>query len=446
MSWIARRIVQSTSATSDEDHWITWKGPISWLSMALRQTGGSTTSSKWVDSDTAIRCTAVWRCVDLLASVCAMLPLRIIRATEKGGFAFRETAKDLQEHRLLHSRPNPWMTSFGWRQQQGMSLHLTGDAFSALRLDNGGRVDRIIPLHPRQVQVLQDDDGYPVYDVQPSDQTKKPVRMLAYEMHHVWLHSLDGYRGVSPITANREAIGLSMGLEEYGSRLMSNGAVMSGVLKVPREAGPEARALAKKTWEEGHRGLANAHKVAVLEEGMDFTPISMKSVDAQWLEARKFQVEEICRIYGCPPELIQHTSPVSSWGTGVEQRFISWMATKVDPILVANEQALQRDILPTEDPDEVYPRFSRQALLRTDTLTRYQIYGIARQWGLKNADECRALEDENPIGGAAGTTYLDPQNMYLLPPGRELEDLTPAKQEAIRKLVARLETEGMHHG
>jgi HK97 family phage portal protein len=375
-----------------------------------------------------------------------MLPLRIMRLAETDGLETRSPAKDLQEYRLLHSRPNPWMTSFAWRQQQGMSLHLWGDAYSLLRLGRDGRVERITPLHPRQVTVLRDDDGYPVYEVQPPDKTKKPVRLLAHEMHHCWLHSVNGYNGVSPITANREAIGLALGLEEYGSRLMSNGAVMSGVLKVPREAGPEARATAKKTWEEGHRGLANAHKVAVLEEGMDFTPISMKSVDAQWLEARKFQVEEIARIYGCPPELIQHTSPITSWGTGVEQRFISWMATKVDPILVASEQTLQRDILPNEDPDEVYPRYSRQALLRTDTLTRYQVYGIARQWGLKNANECRALEDENPIPGAAGNTYLDPQNMYLLPPGKELEDLTPKQQDAVRRLVAGLEMEGTRHG
>jgi len=443
MSWLAQRIVRaSADPLADEDHWITWRGPIGWLKNAwLSAMGQRTATGKWISSDTALRCSAVWRAVGLLSALPAFLPLKVFRARPDGG---ADVDREHPAHRLLHATPNPWMTSFGWRQHQGMSLQLRGNSFSALELDRNARVTRILPLHPDQVQVFRDDEGYPVYEVQPADETKQPVRMLHYEMHHLWIHSMNGYTGLSPIEANREGIALALGAEEYGARLFSNGAVMSGILTVPENTSPEAKAEARKSWEKGHKGLANAHKLAVLEAGMDFKPIAMKSVDAQWLEMRKFQIEEIARIFGIPPELLQHTSPVTSWGTGVEQRFIAFLTTTLDPLLVAWEQAMQRDFFYEDELDLVYPRFNRSALLRTDILTRYRVYALARQWGVKNANECRALEDENPIDGVAGETYLDPQNMYLIPPGKDFDDLRDIDPNTVRQLLATLEQGGNH--
>jgi HK97 family phage portal protein len=445
MSWLGALTRRLTRASSDdEEHWVTWQGPISWLSNAVAAAGASTATGKWITSDIALRCSTVWRCVDLLSTLPAFIPLKVHESLPTGG---SRVARDHHMFPLLYLRPNPWMTSYQLRQYIGMGVQLRGDGYAAMRYRTDGKIDRLIPVHPDKVKVLVDDDGYPIYEV-TVQATGKPMRLQHWEMHHFFLHTLDGYHGLSPIAYAREAVGLALGAEEYGARLLGNGAVLSGILKVPTGSSPEAKAEAKRSWREGHSGLANAHKIAVLEGEMDFKPISMTSVDAQWIQMRSLQVEELCRFYGVPPELAQHTSPVSSWGTGVEQRFLAFLATKLNGILCPWEQLMQCDFFLPEEVDVFYPRFQRAALLQTDILTRYQVYAMGRAWGLLNANECRAREEENPIAGLAGETYLDPQNMHLIMPG-QTQISTEQRAENARAVLAmarELAADGANHG
>jgi HK97 family phage portal protein len=259
-----------------------------------------------------------------------------------------------------------------------------------------------------------DGDGYPVYRVTlfPSEQV---IWLSRFEIHHVWTVSNNGYTGLSPIEQQREAVGLALGAEEYGARMLGNGGVPAGVLEIPAGMNPDAEAAMRSTWKEVHEGsVSNAGKTAVLKGGAKYTPIGMKSVDIQWIEERKLQVEEICRIYGVPPALVQHTSPASSWGTGEIARYMGFLATTINPMLIASEQAMQRDLFTPEEFDQVWPQHNRAGLLATDLLTRYRSYAIGRQWGWLTANNILALEDMNPVG-AEGDVLLDPTNMVRIP-------------------------------
>ena len=404
MGELARRI---TAATVDSHGLTSLAAPASWLINAM---GGSlTVSGTHVTPDTAMRVSTIWRCVELLSWLRAYLPLKVLRAREGGG---AEIYRQHPHHRLLAQQPNAWQTSFQWRQFGALCELLRGNQYNVLDWGEDGYLRAIKPIHPDRVQVYVDQDGLPVYQVReyPSGRV---VWLSRYEMHHKWTLSSNGYTGLSPIEQNRETIGLALGAEEYGARLMSNGGHVSGVLTVPSTLTDEAKKAARTSWEEAHRGLGNAHKVAVLPSDVKFDSISMSSRDAQWIEMRKFSVEEICRIYGVPPELAQHTSPVTSWGTGVEQRFMAFMATKIDPMLVADEQAMQRDLFTPDEFDNVWPAYNRAALLRTDLLTRYQAYAIGRQWGWLSVNRILEKEDENPVG-PQGDVLLDPMNMQRI--------------------------------
>jgi len=381
----------------------------SWLISLMG--GGRTASGTNVTADTAMRQTTVWRCVSLLSWIRAYLPLKVYRARAGGG---SEVARDHPNYRLLAQAPNGWQTSFQRRQFLGLSQLTRGASYEILQW-KGGTLQAMIPVHPDRVQVYADADGFPIYKVKlyPSNEV---VWLSRFEISHGWLVSGDGYTGLSPIDQNKEAVGLALAAEEYGARIMGNGAVVSGVLTLPAAAyaNPELRAAAKLSWQEAHEGLGKVGKTAVLPSDTKFEPISMTSTDAQWIEMRKLQVEEICRIYGVPPELVQHTSPVSSWGTGVEQRFMAFLATTIDPMLVADEQVMQRDLFTPEEFDVVWPQYNRAALLRTDLLTRYRAYAIGRQWGWLTVNKILEKEDENPVG-AEGDVLLDPMNMQRIP-------------------------------
>jgi HK97 family phage portal protein len=225
----------------------------------------------------------------------------------------------------------------------------------------------------------------------------------------------NGYTGMSPVEMCREAIGFGLASEEWGARILAGGGMVSGTLEIPPSIGPEAEAQIKESWRDTHAGsVSNVGKVAILKQGVKFTPIGLKSTDAQWIESRHLSIEEVCRIWGVPPALAGHTAPASSWGTGEIARYMGFLALTVDPMLVADEQAMQRDLFLPEEFDIVYPQYNRAALLRTDLLTRYRSYAIGRQWGWLTVNKVLNWEDDNPVG-PEGDVLLDPTNMVRIP-------------------------------
>ena len=406
MGSFARRI---TAAVLDSEGTTTLAGPAGWLVSLLG--GGPTVSGTKVSGETAMRMTAVFRCVSLLSWLKAYLPLKVMRATEDGG---ADVDRKHRNYRLLAQRPNDWQTSFQRRQYAGQSLLTRGESFEVIERGPDGEILSLIPQHPDRVRVFVDRDALPIYNVSayPSGETRWFSR---YEIHHNWLMSANGYTGMSPVAMCREAIGFGLASEEWGSRILAGGGMVSGTLEIPSNINPEQEAAIKASWKDTHAGsVSNVGKVAILKQGVKFTPIGLKSTDAQWIESRHLSIEEVCRIWGVPPALAGHTSPASSWGTGEIARYMGFLALTVDPMLVADEQAMQRDLFLPEEFDIVFPQYNRAALLRTDLLSRYRAYAIAMQWGLTTANRCLAKEDEKGLG-PDGDIVLNPLNMVRLP-------------------------------
>ena len=417
VSFLARRIVTASTATRGLSP---MSGKGSWL---LNLVGwGPTAAGNTVTPETAARQTAVWRAVVLLSWIMAYLPLKTYKVRPDGRGS--DLAKKHPNYRLLAKRPNEWQTSFQWRLMKAWSLLLRGNAYDLLEWAEG-KLLSITPLHPDSVRVYVDDERHPVYQV-TNQETGTIDYVSRFNIHHTFIWTMDGYVGLNPIEYHRETIGGALANEEFAHRAMSNGGVISGVLHLPPGLSPETEAAMKLSWRETHNGVSNAGKVAVLKEGAKFEKIAMSMMDAQWIDQRRLSIEDIARIYGTPTELLMHTSPVSSWGTGVEQRFIAFLATTIAPMLVAEEQALERDMFLPEEEDEVYPKFNRGALLQTDLLTRYRSYAIGRQWGWLTRNMVLELEEMNTTG-EEGDTFLDPLNMVRVP--READQYNDAPEQ-----------------
>lgn len=404
MGRLARRI---TAAVENPYGTTTVSKPASWLLDLIG--GGPTAAGIKVTPESTLGSTTAWRCVSLLSWIWASLPLKVFRARATSG---ADVFRDHQNYRLLAQAPNPWMTSFEWRQFGGLSMLLYGNKYDVLFWKDG-KLQAIVPVHPDRVRVYVDPDGYPVYCVTlfPSG---NQVWLSRFEIHHVWTVSNNGYTGLSPVDVARETIGAGLASEQYAARTLSNGGIPAGVLDIPAGMNPEAESSMKASWKEVHQGVENAGKTAILKGGAKYTPIGFKALDMQWFEGRRLSIEDHCRIWGVPPALAQHTSPTSSWGTGEIARYFGFLATTVDPMLIASEQAMQRDLFTPEEFDQVWPQYNRAALLRTDLLTRYRAYAIGRQWGWLTVNRILAEEDENPVG-PEGDVLLDPLNMVRIP-------------------------------
>lgn len=406
MGRLAQRITASAGSTAPPGASSITR-PLSWISNFF---GSSTASGARVTPETALRAITAWRCVSLLSWLMAYLPLKVMRARKDGG---AEVDRGHSNYRLLAQRPNDWQTSFQRRQYAGLCLCTRGNSYDVIERDASGNILSLIPQGPDNVTVYVDSEGYPVYRIvaYPSG---KVLWFTRFEVHHNWLVSGNGYTGLSPVEMCREGIGFGLAMQEYASRVLAGGGLLTGTIELPPGMPPETEAELRTSWKERHEGLSNIGKVAVLKGGAKFTPIGLKMTDAQWIDAMNLNIEQTCSIWGVPPALAGHTAPSSSWGTGEIARYMGFLATTFDPMLIATEQAMQRDLFLPEEFDVVWPQYVRAALLRTDLLTRYRSYAIGRQWGWLTVNKILEFEDMNPVGDE-GNVLLDPVNMTRIP-------------------------------
>lgn len=354
-----------------------------------------------VTPDNALQLSAVYACVRILSSAIASLPLQMYRRLENQG---RTLATTHPLYPVLHHQPNPWQTSFEYREMQVGHLLLRGNAYSRIISTGGNPVAELIPLHPDRMEPFWAPNGTIAYRYQPED--GPPETLLQDEVHHIRGYSSDGLKGLSPIEMNRESIGLARASEEFGSRFFSNGANLGGVFEHPQALGDKAYDRLKESLKnEFAGGPHNAHKTAILEEGMKWTQIGVPPDQAQFLETRKFQVAEIARIFGVPPHMIADMEKSTTWGSGVEELSIGFVVYSLRPWLVRMEQAIYRDLLTTNGKRTFFAEFNVDGLLRGDSQARAEYYSKALGSGGAPAwmtqDEVRQLENLNPKGAAA---------------------------------------------
>ena len=374
---------------------------------------GGTTSGKVVTERSAMQMTAVYSCVRILAEAVAGLPLHLYRYRDDGG---KEKAIDHPLYLLLHDEPNPEMSSFVFRETLMTHLLLWGNAYAQIIRNGKGEVVALYPLMPNKMSVDRDQDGHLYYTYQRSSEEApiaegSKVILSPKDVLHIPGLGFDGLVGYSPIAMAKNAIGLAIATEEYGSKFFANGATPSGILEYPGTVKDPEKV--RDSWTRGFSGSGNAHKVAVLEEGMKYTPISISPEQAQFLETRKFQINEIARIFRVPPHMVGDLDKSSF--SNIEQQSLEFVKYTLDPWVVRWEQSIQRTLLQDEEKARYFVKFNLEGLLRGDYQSRMNGYATARQNGWMSANDIRELENLDRIPPeSGGDLYLINGNMLPL--------------------------------
>lgn len=374
---------------------------------------GRTTSGKNVNEMTALQTTAVYACVRILAEAIASLPIHIYKHTEVG----KEQDVNHQLYYLLHDEPNPDMTSFVFRETLMSHLLIWGNAYAQIIRDGRGQVLALYPLLPDRVSVKRDDKGelYYVYqrskEDNPNFKEKGNIILKKSEVLHVPGLGFDGLIGYSPIAMAKNAVGMTLATEEYGASFFANGANPGGVLEHPGILKDPSKV--RESWNQVYQGTNNSHKVAVLEEGMSYKTIGIPPNEAQFLETRKFQINEIARLYRIPPHMVGDLEKSSF--SNIEQQSLEFVKYTLDPWVVRFEQAFQKALLLSDEKKTYFIKFNVDGLLRGDYQSRMNGYAIGRQNGWLSTNDIRRLEDMNPLSKEeGGDLYLVNGNMTKL--------------------------------
>nr|DAO60279.1 MAG TPA: Portal [Caudoviricetes sp.] len=372
---------------------------------------GSSSSGRRVNERSAMQMTAVYSCVRILSEAVASLPLHVYLRTDFG------TEKAVKHHlyKVLHDEPNPEMTSFVFRETLMTHLLLWGNAYAQIIRNGKGEVLGLYPLMPDRMKVDRDEQGHIYYQYFVTDgdapiNKTSIVKLSESEVLHIPGLGFDGLVGYSPIAMAKNAIGMAIATEEYGAIFFANGATPSGILEYPGTIkDPEAM---RESWSQGFSGT-NAHKVAILEEGMKYTPISISPNEAQFLETRKFQINEIARIFRVPPHMVGDLEKSSF--SNIEQQSLEFVKYTLDPWVTRWEQSIVRRLFSEEEKKKYYVKFNVDGLLRGDYQSRMNGYATARQNGWMSANDIRELEnlDRIPVE-EGGDLYLINGNMLPL--------------------------------
>lgn len=366
----------------------------------LRWLGGQSEAGVVVNETTALNSLLVVSCVRILAETVATLPLPLYQRLAPRG---RERARQHSLYAILHDEPNPYMSSVTYFERMTAHLALWGNHYSRIER-RGGDVRALWPLHPRQVEPFQTETGELRYRIDGNQDNTLP----ASDILHVPGLSVDGVKGLSPLSMMRQAVGLAVAAESYGARFFANDARPSILLKHPGVLGEEARTNLRESWQELHGG-SNRGGVGILEEGLDLATVGMPPQDAQFLETRRFQVQELARFFRIPPHLLADVERSTSWGSGIEQQNIGFVVYTMRPWLVRIEKEINRKLIPADERGRYYAEFLVDGLLRGDLAARKDYYATARQWGWMSANDILELENQNPIPN--GDVYLQPLNM-----------------------------------
>jgi len=352
---------------------------------------GITSSGKTVNERTAMQTTAVYACVRILAETIASLPLHTYKYTKDG----KEKATEHQLYYLLHDEPNPEMTSFVFRETLMSHLLLWGNAYAQIIRDGRGQVVALYPLLPDKMRVDRNTSGELYYEYH----SDKGVYIFNKDdVLHIPGLGFDGLIGYSPIAMAKNAIGMAMATEEYGASFFANGANPGGVLEHPGVVKDPKKI--RDSWNQVYQGSSNAHRIAVLEEGMKFQQIGIPPEQAQFLETRKFQIEEICRIFRVPLHLVGNLERATF--SNIEYQSIDFVVHTIRPWLVRIEQSINKSLFLKDEKKEYFVSFLAEGLLRGDFASRMQGYSIGIQNGIYSINEVRNLENFNLLSDEEG--------------------------------------------
>lgn len=375
--------------------------------------------------------TAVYACVSFLADAIGGLPLPIYRERTDGG---KEKIKEHPTYWILNEQANPEMTDFEFRSTMIGHVALWGNGFYEIQRDDAAYPTALWPLRPDKVEPFWGEDGRIAYKYQlPSGQPK----IFRWWQVGRWRDfSTGGIVGLSRVKLGKEAIGLAAATEEFGGRFFGNGSWPAGFLRHPGKLSQQGKDNLKTSFEESHRGLSNAQRVAVLEEGIEWQQIGIPPEAAQFLESRQFQLREIARWFRVPSHILNDLGDTTY--NNIENLGIGLVVYTIRPWAINIEKSLDRDLLlESERRSGIFIEHNVEGLLRGDMKSRYDAYAIGRQWGWLTPNKILALENMNPMG-AEGDIALVPLNMVPAPQAGKTSQETPRSIEHRELLRLRL--------
>ena len=378
--------------SSPENPSTSLSNPAAWLTGLF----GTSKTGVQVSEDNALTFSAVYAAVRIISETIASIPLNVYQAD--GETRVKAVGHPVQD--LLAKAPNSVSSTFTFREAMASNLVLHGNAYAKIEMNAAGRPTALIPLNPMKVEVkVVDGEKVYVFD--------KKHTYLDYEILHFVGLSFNGLTGKSPLSMAREAVAIGLAAQEYGARFYSNGANAGGVITAPGRLNTEVVKRLRESWNRAQSGNSNSHSTAILEEGMKYEKIGLDPEAAQFLQSRKFQVNEIARIFRIPPSYLADLEN-SSTRANTEQQAIQFVRDCITPYVRRMEVELNRKLFREDEPN-LYAYFTMEGLMRGDQKARYEAYATARQWGWLSVNDIRDLENLNPVEG--GDIYLQPLNM-----------------------------------
>ena len=382
--------------------------------------GPPTATGIRVSPEGALGLSAVWACVDLVSRDVARTPVPLYKISGRN----RNTADTLALYRLLHDAPNPYMTAYMFKQTLQGHKMLRGNAYANIERNQDSAIVALWPLRPDRMSAPKiSAAGTLLYTYHMPN--GEPTILTQSEVLHIRGLSPDGMVGYSPIAVHRETIGWALALRSYGVAFFGNNANPSGVLQTDARLSDEAAGRLKSSWEDAHRGLTNAHRVAVLEQGVKWQSIGVPPEDSQYLESTKFSRYEICAsIYHVPPHKIGELDRATF--SNIEEQQLDYEGSTLDAEYAMWEQQLNKDLILPSQQGGYYFEFNRNALVRATIEKRTTAYasGIDHGWITRN--EVRERENLNPLPEL--DTPLQPLNM--VPAGTEPVVAEPTPSDA----------------
>lgn len=349
-----------------------------------------------VTDDRAMQVAAVFRCIRLLSEVVASLPLQIYRKTDGG----REIATEHPLYRVLHDVPNQYQTSVEFRETMQLHLVSRGNTYAKIERNGVGAVSALLPLYAGAMDAELTRSGQVLYkySTEHGVETFQPDDIL-----HIRGMGPGPIVGLSPLSYARQSLGLAVSVEDSTAKLFANGMRPGGVIHSEQILKPEQRAAFRESLSKAHQGSENAFRLMVLEAGFKYQAVTLSPEDAQMLQLWTFSIEEICRFFGVPPQLIGQTDKASSWASSLENLNLYFLQYTLRPYLTRWEQAINRKLLSPKDRETFYVEHNIDGLLRADFKTRAEGYAKALggpgAQGYMTVNEVRRKENMPDIEG-----------------------------------------------
>lgn len=387
-------------------------GLISWLSSFF---GLNSATGKTINPINSMAYSAVYSCVHIISETMASLPLHVYKKLPDGG---KVKAYEHPLYELLNYSPNPEQNAFTWRELGQMQLLLWGNFYVFVERNGAGEVIGLYPMLAENVKVYRDTETNKlIYEY--VDSKGKIWRFGKEDILHIAGMGFDGIVGVSPIAMAREAVAIGLASEEMGAAFFRNGANPSGVIEIPQgeELSKISLEFMSENFQVNYTGGLNSGKIPVLPGGAKFVRTSIPPNDAQWLETRKFQLQEVARIFRVPLHMVGDLSGATF--SNIEQQSLEYFRDTILPWSVRWEQAITNALLTKEERKKYEIKFNVDGIIRSDIKARYNAYNIGRNAGFLSVNEIREKENMNPIPN--GDTYLSPLNMQIIKEKSSLE-------------------------